>query len=408
MRLTERLIKYVMSFTLVWFMYVPEEVCKMIMPSYSINHNIMVVGLVVIICIYSITQKIVINRLLTFIVIYCVHIILNTILHRGETTYAILMYSRMVAMCFLIYSIIRKKDFIQLKGLTFSLNLLVILNLISIYAHVDKLTYSALGHTYLLGFDNGNAIVIFPALIMNYFVNYLERDGELSLRIVLSWIFTVLSVILVDSATTTLGILIFAIMILVYKHGIIKHLNRKTLVIIVLAGFLLVVVFRLQNLFSGIIVNMLGRDITLTGRTALWDKAFNGIIESPILGHGVNPDTQRMFFFGVSSAHSEILDILYQNGFVGFALYFMIFVAYFKTERKKVEKVRKNIIRTIDSMIFAFLVMMIAESYNSYICYGLIFMVMVVSSLVSGNLNWNIKHWKTIKIFGKRHHLFSY
>lgn len=406
MKVAERLIKYILLFAYVWFMFVPEEICKTIFPAYAFNHNAIVMVIVLIVFLYSIRKKIQFNRQLITIIIFCVYVISNTAIHKGEISYSILMYSRVIATSLLIFTIIRKRDLISLKALTFSLTLLVTLNLISIISGVDRLIYSSLGHTFLLGFDNSNVIVVFPALIMNYFVNYLERDGEISFRLILSWVLTVISIIFIDSATTTLGFFIFVIMILTYKHELIKYINRKTLFVIVLMAFFFIVIFRLQNMFSVIIVNMLGRDITLTGRIALWDKAFRGISESPFLGHGINPEAQRLYFFGVSSAHSEILDILYQHGIVGLALYVWIFVEYFRTEKKRMDKSRKLFVRTIDSMIFSFLVMMIAESYNSYISYGLIFMIIMISSLMSSNIDWEVKYEKTIKIFEKKHRFF--
>ena len=59
----------------------------------------------------------------------------------------------------------------------------------------------------------------------------------------------------------------------------------KTYVINIIFTFL-VVVCRIQNLFSFIIVDMLGKDLTFTGRTRDWDLAFELIPQRLLLGYG--------------------------------------------------------------------------------------------------------------------------
>jgi exopolysaccharide production protein ExoQ len=72
---------------------------------------------------------------------------------------------------------------------------------------------------------------------------------------------------------------------------------------------------------------LLGRDSTLTGRTAIWDFVWRRILERPWLGHGYQAywnvenaftvDIKRTVGFPVTSAHQGLLDVLLSVGVVG-------------------------------------------------------------------------------------------
>ena len=54
----------------------------------------------------------------------------------------------------------------------------------------------------------------------------------------------------------------------------------------ILGYFYGIVLLRLQNIFSFIIQNILGKDLTFTGRTRIWDNAIEFIKARFIIGYG--------------------------------------------------------------------------------------------------------------------------
>ena len=72
---------------------------------------------------------------------------------------------------------------------------------------------------------------------------------------------------------------------------------------------------------------LLGRDGTLTGRTAIWDYVWRRIQEHRWIGHGYQAywnvqneftvDIKRVVGFPVTSAHQGLLDVLLSVGIVG-------------------------------------------------------------------------------------------
>jgi O-antigen ligase len=72
------------------------------------------------------------------------------------------------------------------------------------------------------------------------------------------------------------------------------------------------------------IVDVLGKDITFTNRTAMWDSALRIISESPIWGHGL-PNAEwymrNMSSFAVGP-HNGMLAVLIYGGIITFGIYF--------------------------------------------------------------------------------------
>ncbi|MFR3202482.1 MAG: O-antigen ligase family protein [[Clostridium] leptum] len=66
-----------------------------------------------------------------------------------------------------------------------------------------------------------------------------------------------------------------------------KLFNFRNYLILNILLFFVIVIFRMQNLFAFLIEDILHKNLTLTGRTVIWDRTLELIGEKPILGHGV-------------------------------------------------------------------------------------------------------------------------
>lgn len=99
------------------------------------------------------------------------------------------------------------------------------------------------------------------------------------------------------------------------KHGMMAAAGIGVL------GTITVVVLRLQELFSFLIVDILHRDLTLTTRTVVWDKAFDVIESAPLFGYGLEDSVTAQIRFGtVESSHNFFLDQIYYGGVVALCL----------------------------------------------------------------------------------------
>lgn len=85
--------------------------------------------------------------------------------------------------------------------------------------------------------------------------------------------------------------------------------------------------FENNDLARWFLIDVLGKDMTFTNRTNMWDAALRVIVESPIWGYG-NVD-EKWFISQMSSqaigSHNFILGILINGGIIGLGLYLYIF-----------------------------------------------------------------------------------
>ena len=85
--------------------------------------------------------------------------------------------------------------------------------------------------------------------------------------------------------------------------------------------------FENNDLARWFLIDVLGKDMTFTHRTSMWDAALRVIGESPIWGYG-NVD-EKWFISNMSSqavgSHNFILGVLINGGIIGLGLYLYIF-----------------------------------------------------------------------------------
>lgn len=87
------------------------------------------------------------------------------------------------------------------------------------------------------------------------------------------------------------------------------------------------------------ILEMLGRDPTLTGRTRIWEIAFESIMEQPIWGYGYMSPTYGGFVFqvktamGITDPHNGYLDITLALGLIGLSLFLWSTISLWRSAR---------------------------------------------------------------------------
>lgn len=110
-----------------------------------------------------------------------------------------------------------------------------------------------------------------------------------------------------------------------------KLLKARFTLYFVLGSFFLVVINR-KFIFSGI-VDALGKEVTLTGRTLVWDKVLEVIAKRPLLGGGVYSSTQFYYLTGynVLGPHNYILMLLLWGGAIATVLFILAYFFAYRT-----------------------------------------------------------------------------
>ncbi|MFR6561945.1 MAG: O-antigen ligase family protein [Eubacterium ventriosum] len=127
--------------------------------------------------------------------------------------------------------------------------------------------------------------------------------------------------------------------------------------IVVVVG-ISIVIFRIQYIFFFIIENILGKTLTLSSRTIIWDKALALIGKESIIGYGAGT---LATVIQDRNAHCFFLQILIQSGIIGLLCYINVFRVVLK-KCKKYSKLKSYII--INSCICGYLTCCITEVYS--------------------------------------------
>lgn len=271
-----------------------------------------------------------INKALIFYAFYWVWILLITAMNNADMRDATVISISIFSIGLLINLYIN--DFERLaKAFIWVLGMLLIVNFITLLLFPNGMYYNPeinFYHNWFLGHKNGHIKYSLPCMILILLLRHMNQNKKMY-RLLLA--VSVLTPFLNHSSTSVICFVIFAFCMLpVFK----RIINAETVFVGYICAFLGIVIFRLQNLFSFIIVDILHKDLTFTGRTYIWDATLELIKQAPIIGHGYFSETERSIEIAeilnnlphpqFVHAHNQILEALYLGGAVSFAC-FIIF-----------------------------------------------------------------------------------
>lgn len=306
------------------------------------------------------------------IVFFEVWRVLATIYCGGNYTSLFLAIFNALAICLVVEMGLKTDPDALLDGASFTLGLFVLINFATIILFPQGMyEFNTFTQNYFLGYRNNSIMLFFPAIIFSI-VRSLRKYNKLTLS---SFVITAVSfatVIIAFSATSVIGMTVFTLfLLLALINKMPNFLNIITYLAINIAYFFGVIILRLQEAFAFIIVDMLGRDLTFTGRTKIWDSALAAFAKSPVFGVGEIENQASRDLIGATHAHNYYLDLLYKSGLPGFLIFFAILiicgVALYRN--------RKNgkIPFIVSGAICAFMIMLQSEAYyNIYYFFSIL------------------------------------
>lgn len=240
-----------------------------------------------------------------------------------------------------------------------------IINFITILFFPGGMYINSSGYrgNYFLGYDNNMITFLFPTIAIT-FMNSIRKYNKISIKSLIVFLICILSLIITWPATSIAAIFLFLILLIFSAHRMKKLKKTFTLTTLLLALFLifiLIFVFKLQESFNYLIVDILKKDITFTGRTDIWSLYLSLIAKSPFFGYGAIDAFSMIKMYNVGHAHDLYINILFQGGIVCLIEY-LIMILY---TSKKVDKCKGKQSQIIAYLIFAILFASIFEVYNT-------------------------------------------
>ena len=318
-----------------------------------------------------------ISKFWIILLLYKLIILISTYINpNGEMFYSIQNMIQILALCSIIEYLINKKLHIEMfKVLNFIFQVLVYMNLLTMILYPNGLYFSLYSNNWLLGYDNLHIVTFIPAMTFAVICSYFKKN-KIDLYTICFLLICNISVFIRMSANSLVCIIIFDLLLLISKKNILNNafFKLKNYVIFYIIFFYSIIIYRIQNSFKWIIVDVLNKDLTFSGRTYIWDKVMDYVKKQPIIGYGVENTTIRTIKNGSISAthsHNHVLEVLYQGGYVGLVLFCTLMYLVIKEIRKN----SKNYTTKIISIAIAcFIIMMLVENRDKLNLYMLLCM----------------------------------
>lgn len=320
-------------------------------------------------------------KLILLVMLYSFIILFSAVINNNITIGMI--YTNFVYIGFIIYINYCMKDFKNfINGLNILFTLLIIYNLIlaifvqSSYMYIG---YQGSQKVFVGTFEsrNGISMVMIPAiafiLIRSEYIYEKVRNKDILLC------FMVLIIILLSKSSTgfIVGSLLVIYVLLLKKIKI--NININKLMSIYTIIYTQVVIFRIQEtVFRGFIENTLQKNVTLTGRTLIWDFIMKIIPNSLIFGYGRNDIiSQNAIIRDVTEAHNGLLEILLCTGIIGLFVFILILLNAFRALNKSNSKISY----ILSMAIFLYFCIALTESAFTYTKIGFWILIIISSNI---------------------------
>ena len=281
------------------------------------------------------------------------------------------------------------KYFIQYSTISLYSELLIKNNLSSFFKNISILLYVLIlanfltvlffpngffeDEVFLLGYDNATIVLLLLGSMFIIFSSYYFYK-KIKWWATIPFILTVLTYYIRWSVGAMIGCIILLIYFLVFyrKPKCTKWLNIRTFYWGAFILFVLIVVFGIQNHFAFIIEDIFHKSVTLTGRTSIWQKCFDQILQNPLLGIGMMNYEVRFDLIGIYHAHCTFLNVILESGFIGLISYFYLWHLIIKSLLINKEN---KLINLLSFSFLSYLVMTLVDVIDNsevlYIFYNL-------------------------------------
>lgn len=232
-----------------------------------------------------------------------------------------------VGMVLFTYTCLEYSPHSFLKGASRILGIYVLINAASVFLFPEGMyTTDTYSDNYFLSYRTA----WFPIYLLAAITVLLNAELNPS-RKNRYWCYWVICAIFISVfwVWTATGIFCFSLAALLYwfcqkcRKG--KPIKARWILLAEAVAFLMLVVLRLQENLSFILVVILQKDITMNSRLRIWDNAMRSISNNLITGVGNldNESMQTVLDYGVSHAHNYYLDTTLRYGIIGLVVLFL-------------------------------------------------------------------------------------
>ncbi len=238
-----------------------------------------------------------------------------------------------------------------------------------LYADAGSILYSfavfGFDSTYsLLGYDNNAIFDIIPMLAIVFYSAYSRlRAYGMNSNILL--LLCIACKVITGAATSMLALMLFAVTLFIirFSKSILNIINIKSALMMVVASTIGLAFLHIERYFTWLF-NLLGKDVTLSYRTVIWEHSIEAIVNQPLgygkTGNGIFQQLtgfSPLYDLAANHTHNYALELLFVSGIPGTVIYllFLIDVAVKCKYTKQTSILLAGVI--------AYAILMITDSY---------------------------------------------
>jgi len=323
-------------------------------------NGLRVLSFIITVFLYIKSRKKASNALWTFVGLQSI-ILLSTVIN-GQPIYGFIAENLLQIAVFMLIGMACTSAGILIKALFVIGELLVYSNLITVILFPRGLYSTPIAgfqSCWLLGYKNTALCFYLVFLLICAFVAYYEKKNYKAYILAGA---ILISVIITRASAGIISVTAFLVLWYLIDRKNVKIINSYTLVLINVALFFFVTVFRGYKLFDFLIEDVLNESLSLSGRTYIWDRVYELIAEKPVLGWGRMTEEYLLSISKVKdclNAHNLILQYLLTGGIVALVLYcgFNYYIL------KKLYKYRANYTsKILSAILFAYYASIVVEA----------------------------------------------
>lgn len=307
------------------------------------------------------------NKGVSIVIIYYIAILISTVKNDSLNSEYFIQIAISLGLCLLVnYSLNRKSDFLNLLlAINILIYIYIVTNLLAMFLYpngIPNITERAEFPNYIFGNTNNVIKYALPGLCFSFLYDALKYY-KVRKRTWLLLLLVFLTLLKSWSLTAIFGLTIFTLIILnkIGKKNV--FISYFTMFSISIGVTILLLFFRNEGSILEMILNLFGKDLTLTNRDIIWSNALESIRLSPVWGYGLQSSEVLGYYLGNEhGTHNYHLDTLFRGGLVSLSI-LLISIFYFS---KSVFKSKSNLVtRILIATASGYFVLWIAEPLMS-------------------------------------------
>lgn len=208
----------------------------------------------------------------------------------------------------------------------------------------DRMTESC----WIMGYDNGYIYHLIPLVGYSLIYSYMKYLNAFSWITVVTFTLLTATVLATWSATGIAMTVFFVLLLFLERLPLLQKIIRPNVLIgLFVILTVLVVGFRMISLFEPLIVDILHKDVTFSGRIYMWDYVISKIKEKWFIGYGQVGYGVITRFGSYLHPHCLLLDMLYKGGILMLGIFLYILHSFSKCIEKFWEEPCSKIILAV-------------------------------------------------------------